>query len=269
MKTRHALSGVVLAVVLMAALVYAAALAPSPAAAQNTDCYAMQGGSKWVCDNGGEMEFQTGATLDVQAGATSTFANTPVFSAGITADDLTLSDDLIVGDDTLITGTATVAAGIIADDLTLSDDLVVADDVRITGTLFVDTGAAILGNSSIGDGSNADDLSVWGDASINSDIILQGFLRLDGEALAVTQDGIITPTNSYVELTAAGDVSTGVIASGTEGDLLFLVNTANQTITISDTGTLKLSGDLALAQYDSAVLIFEGTNWIQLSETNN
>ena len=36
----------------------------------NTACYKEQGGSKWVCGDGGEMEFQSGAILDVQSGAT-------------------------------------------------------------------------------------------------------------------------------------------------------------------------------------------------------
>lgn len=59
-------------------------LIPTPAGAQNTDCYAMQGGNKWVCDNGGEMEFQTGAMLDVQAGATASFAGLMGQTAAVT-----------------------------------------------------------------------------------------------------------------------------------------------------------------------------------------
>ena len=48
-----------------------------------------------------------------------------------------------------------------------------------------------------------------------------------------------------------------------------MVNNSNTTITISDTGTLKLSGNIALGQYDTLVLISDGTNWVQLATTNN
>ena len=41
------------------------------------------------------------------------------------------------------------------------------------------------------------------------------------------------------------------------------------TITITDTGTLKLSGNAALGQYDTITLWSDGTNWIEISETNN
>ncbi len=42
-----------------------------------------------------------------------------------------------------------------------------------------------------------------------------------------------------------------------------------QTITISDTGTLKLTGDLALGTADTLRLLSDGTNWYQISTANN
>lgn len=96
------------------------------------------------------------------------------------------------------------------------------------------------------------------------------FLRMvPGSTVTVTTDGTITPTGSYQPLSSSGNVQTASITAGTAGDILFLVNTANTTITISDTGTLKLGGNRALGQYDSLTLMSDGTNWIERSYTNN
>jgi len=43
----------------------------------------------------------------------------------------------------------------------------------------------------------------------------------------------------------------------------------SNTITLTDTGTLKLGGNAALGQYDSITLLSDGTNWIQVSKADN
>jgi hypothetical protein len=88
-------------------------------------------------------------------------------------------------------------------------------------------------------------------------------------AISVTHDGIITPTGTYQQLESADAVGTSNVAAGSAGQLLVLVNTTNTTITISDTGTLKLSSDAALGQYDSLTLISDGTNWVELAQADN
>lgn len=85
----------------------------------------------------------------------------------------------------------------------------------------------------------------------------------------VTNNMTLTPGGSYQSLTAAGTVSFGAITAAEAGTVLTLVNTANQTITISDTGTLKLAGNIALGQYDALNLISDGTNWIQTAPVGN
>lgn len=103
-----------------------------------------------------------------------------------------------------------------------------------------------------------------------SDLTASGDLRMTKQtALTVTNGGTITPTGSYQPLTAAGAVGTDAIATGTAGDLLVLVNAGSNTITLTDTGTLKLSGDAALGQYDSITLIADGTNWIEVAQADN
>ena len=69
-----------------------------------------------------------------------------------------------------------------------------------------------------------------------------------------------------------GAAATGTSAIGgyaTAGRVIVLVNVGSNTITLTDTGTLKLSGNAALGQYDNITLMSDGTNWVELSETNN
>ena len=51
--------------------------------------------------------------------------------------------------------------------------------------------------------------------------------------------------------------------------LLTLINTANTNVLIQDTSGQILSGDLTLAQWDTATFVFYGTSWIQIDESNN
>jgi len=94
--------------------------------------------------------------------------------------------------------------------------------------------------------------------------ILSNWLRLAPQtAISVTVDGYITPTGTMQPLESFGNVETSSLAMGNAGDVLFLYNTVDTTITISDTGVLKLSSDLALGQYDGVWLFCDGTNWME------
>jgi hypothetical protein len=104
----------------------------------------------------------------------------------------------------------------------------------------------------------------------DGDAVIADDLRVTAQGAAtVTQSGTITPTGTYQPITAAGAVSFSSIAGGTAGNLLVLINTSANAITITDTGTIMLSGNIALGQYDSLTLWNDGTNWIQIATTNN
>ncbi len=87
-------------------------------------------------------------------------------------------------------------------------------------------------------------------------------------AISITDGYVLTPTGSYVQLESAGTVtmSLGTVDAGHQ---LLLVNTANTTINIEDDGTAKLSAAGALGQHDSLLLISDGTNWIEVSRSDN
>ncbi len=104
-----------------------------------------------------------------------------------------------------------------------------------------------------------------------SDTAALDALRFPAQSsLTIVNDTTITPTGSYQPITAAGAVGTSSITAMSAGYVLTLVNTGSNTITFTDTGTLKLSGNAALGQYDALKLMSDGTNWIQVApESDN
>ena len=144
--------------------------------------------------------------------------------------DLTVDDDVSVGDGLTVTGDTTLAGALdvsgattLALGLTQSDgDLVIADDVRVTAQT----------------------------------------------AISVTNGAAFTPTGSYQPIESAGEV-TPTLGVGTAGDLLVLINTSNTTVNLADTGTQMLTAAAALGQYDSLTLWSDGTNWIELARADN
>ena len=109
------------------------------------------------------------------------------------------------------------------------------------------------------------DLTVGDDATVTDDLTTAGLILGAQTGIVVANDTVVTPTGSYQPISSAGTVGTASITIQPAGFELTLVNTANQTITFTDTGTLKLSGNAALGQYDVLRLISDGTNWLQIS----
>lgn len=140
----------------------------------------------------------------------------------------------------------------------------------IIGSLTIN-GSATAGNDLIA----TDDLIALDDISASDDIVANGSVTL-GEGFftargtqTLTMNGTITNTYALLQLSAAGTVNTSSIAAGVAGQRLTIVNGVNQSIVLTDTGTLRLSGNLTLGQYDTVELVSDGTNWIQLATTNN
>ena len=97
-KIRILISTVVLGLLLMAVMLAACGPLEEPIArSYQTKCYHEQGGDKWTCVSGGEIELQTGATLDIQSGVTASI------------NDLVISDTINIDDNvSTITGTQTL-----------------------------------------------------------------------------------------------------------------------------------------------------------------
>lgn len=87
----------------------------------------------------------------------------------------------------------------------------------------------------------------------------------------ITNPLFITSTGTYQRLTAttAVGVSGERVVIKPAGTVLTLINVGSNTITITETTHLKSAGNVALGQYDAATFYSDGTNWYQVSASNN
>jgi hypothetical protein len=144
--------------------------------------------------------------------------------------------------------------------LAIVDDLAVGGDTTVTGALDVTGATSMAGGMTFSDG----------DLTVADDLIVAA-----QTALTVTDGSPITPTGSLQLLTAAGEVTPTVAildADGvtfTTGTMLWLVNTANQTINLADGGNVKLTAAGAMGQYDTLSLVFDGTYWLEVARADN
>ena len=129
----------------------------------------------------------------------------------------------------------TVSNGLTTDDLTVTDDVSVVDDVTVAGSVAV----------------------------------MEDLRLVPATVITLTSGATLTPLGSYQPLASAGAIGFGAISAGNAGDTLVLVNTVNQTITITDSATLRLGGNAALGQYDTLTLIYANGAWTQLSKADN
>lgn len=133
-----------------------------------------------------------------------------------------------------------------------------SDGATVAGTLAV-TGASTMSST----------LAVTGDVVTEADVSVGDKLNMVAQTgIVVTNGAAFAPTGTYQPISAAGEV-TPTVTVGEEGDIVVLINTSAQTINIADTGTTKLTAAAALGQYDTLTLISDGTNWIELSRTDN
>lgn len=140
---------------------------------------------------------------------------------------------------------------------------VTAGNVAVTaGDLTLAAGSVTAGN----------DLIATDDATVGDALNTYDLITTKPTVIVVTDGSTITPLGSYVAISSSASTGTSAIAgcaSGTAGWRITAVNQANTTITITDTGTIKASGNAALGQYDSWSAMCDGTNWIETSEANN
>ena len=184
-----------------------------------------------------------------------------------------------------VTGVVTLANGETIDNsvngiITLTATTVAqAGNGVVTGSLDVQGGDITLQNDeSISNGVNGvityTATTHWfsGNVTASGLITVGTFLQLSPGApqTIITGTAGITPTTSLHQLTSAGTVANTMSVTGfTAGQVVILVNVGSNTITITDTGTTMLSANIALGQYDTLMVYFDGTNWVQISTADN
>lgn len=80
---------------------------------------------------------------------------------------------------------------------------------------------------------------------------------------------VATLPRSYVALNPAANITLTLSAGKLPGDILILENISTRIITVNDGGGVNLQATRALGQYDILKLIWNGTNWLEMSFANN
>ena len=146
--------------------------------------------------------------------------------------------------------------------LTVTDTATFTSGVNVAGAL---SAAATTVDTLIVEGNG----DVVGNFEVADHLLTQAELyMIPPDALTVTNGGVITPTASVMELTAAGAVGAELI-NAADGQLLILINTSANTITISETAAAVMAGNFAMGQGDSLTLMGNGVVWYELSRSNN
>jgi hypothetical protein len=163
---------------------------------------------------------------------------------------------------------------VIAERLTILNDGITVTDggvsVTTDGVTITDGGLTVTDDGVVvtDDGITLtdDDLTV----ASGGVIITAGLIRgTPSTTQTVTMNDSITADGSVTLLSSAGTVNTSTVACGSHGDIVTYVNVGAQSIVISDTGTLKLSGNLTLGATDLVMLQNIWGNCYQLGTVNN
>jgi hypothetical protein len=150
-------------------------------------------------------------------------------------------------------------------------NVLMLQNLRVLGTSTLDGSVSTAGTvTATGDVVAGGDVTVADDLVVG-DLMAAGKIRATkGTTQTITASGEITSVATFQPISAAGNIGTSAIAAGAApGSLLIIENIANVSIVLTDTGTTMLTGNLTLGQYDTVALIWDGTNWVQLTTANN
>lgn len=148
----------------------------------------------------------------------------------------------------------------------------------ITGKLTVINDSDLRAALSVGGaatftaGVTSDDLTASDDTTVGDDLVVGGHVRWTPQTvITVTAGGTITPTGGLQYLTAAAARGTRLVITTTvpAGTIQAFYNVGSNTITLTDTAPLVLGGNAALGAKDTLILFHNGTEWVQLSKTDN
>lgn len=200
-------------------------------------CYREEGGDKWVCQDGGEMEFQTGSTLDVQSGATAGFGGNLLVTGTLDVDGATTLNSTLDVDGNLSSGTGAV---------TVTDNVVVdgqADAVQLLVQGYTTQTSNLLtleqsDGTDVATVSNAGALGIEGDLTFEND-----------ETLSNASDGTITATVASDGYFA---VATGNLVVGDPSGASLTINGVDAYIegNLEADGNTRLDGDVTLGVGD-------------------
>jgi hypothetical protein len=164
-----------------------------------------------------------------------------------------------------VTGASTLAT-------VTATGLTVNGNTHITGTGLIDGATSIRGALVVTGTSNLiGNASTTGTFAVNGSRLAVAAMLATAEqgAITVSYGSTITPTGTLQRITASGAITNAVLSAAVNGDIVVLVNTGSQSITIPEVTGLVSAGDIALGAGDTAVLIGTTTTWYELARSNN
>ena len=156
--------------------------------------------------------------------------------------------------------------------LRVTNNATVGGTLAVTGNTTVGGTFGVTGSMTGAGGAFAGQVSAGTDLVSTAKTNVGTFLVTgEGAVQVLAPDSTLTPVTTYQPVSSTAAIGTSSIASMPSGARLDIVNVGSQTITFTDTGTLRLSGNIALGAYDTLSLVSAGTGqgWIQLATTNN
>ena len=133
-------------------------------------------------------------------------------------------------------------------------------------------------DNSTGAAANGDDMfkvDTGGEVTTAGAINAGGFYNCTADSELTIATGAITATKSYHNVDTEGDAASDdldTISGGTDGDIIVLTaNNAGRTVVIKNgTDNIICGADISLDNTgDTATLIYDGTNWLLISSSNN
>ena len=175
-------------------------------------------------------------------------------------------------------------AGVVGD-AQAGDNWVALEARRLSGTqpsyafaqAYADGGSSFVQLKSIHNNGSQGKLTVWGESATDPPVItVDGALRIKEIANLTIASGVVAVKASFHGVDTEGaagtddlDTINGVSGSG---QLLILrpVSGARTIVAKDGTGNLKLAGDFTMDNAeDTLLLINDGTNWLELSRSDN
>ncbi|MFH2143554.1 MAG: hypothetical protein ABIJ97_14100, partial [Bacteroidota bacterium] len=110
---------------------------------------------------------------------------------------------------------------------------------------------------------------------LNAAVCIRDLFSIEKESnLTLGSGGTVTPVKSYILIGSTTPIvlnGVNAITDGTlSGQVLLLEGSNNiNTITINDGANTQMSGNVVLGLYDTIMFIWNGTDWIEISRTNN
>jgi hypothetical protein len=145
-----------------------------------------------------------------------------------------------------------------------------ARTLRSTGNLTVGGAAAVTGNATVGGTLATTGASTAASYTASGAVGVGTFIgNTPGATQVLSFDSVLTPVSSNQPISALEAIGTASIAVPAAGRLLMITNVGSNAIVFTDTGTLKLSGNITLGALDTLLLQSDGTNWVQFATTNN